>query len=57
MEERESIRWPVCDRIHSMLPYRASKSMRNAAAAEGSICLKRKAAAWDDDFRASLVAE
>lgn len=36
---------------------RASKPMRNAAAAKGSMCLKRKAAAWDDDFRASLVAE
>ena len=36
---------------------RASKPMRNAAAAKGSMRLKRKAAARDDDFRASLVAE
>lgn len=34
----------------------ASNLMRNAAA-KGSMRLKRKAAAWDDDFLASLAAE
>jgi hypothetical protein len=34
----------------------ASNLMRNATA-KGSMRLKRKAAAWDDDFLASLVAE
>jgi hypothetical protein len=33
-----------------------SNLMRNATA-KGSMRLKRKAAAWDDDFLASLVAE
>ena len=38
------------------IKHRASEPMRNAAA-KGSMRLKRKAAAWDDDFRASLVAK
>jgi hypothetical protein len=39
------------------IKHRARKPMRNAAAAKGSMCLKRKSAASDDEFRASLVAE
>jgi len=38
------------------IKHMASNLMRNATA-KGSMRLKRKAAAWDDDFLASLVAE